>query len=88
MRTQISEELRADVKHAIVTTVSLGPLGAFSSAADVASIAGTWGFLLVRYALYYDFELDLETAKKYVQQHCWGWVDTILVVRQQQNSFC
>lgn len=61
---EIPAALRSDVKLAIVETGLLGPIGAFSSVADVASITGWWGFLLVQYSKYYGIQLDLEAAKK------------------------
>ena len=61
---EIPYALRVDVKLAIAETGLLGTIGAFSSAADVASIAGWWGYLLVQYAKYYGVALDKETAKK------------------------
>lgn len=61
---EIPYDLRLDVKLAIAETGFLGPIGAFSSGADVASVAGWWGYLLVQYSKYYGIHLDKETAKK------------------------
>ena len=63
-KMEIPSALRADVKLAVFEAGILGPIGAFSSIADVASIAGWWGFLLVQYSKYYGIQLDLEAAKK------------------------
>ena len=46
MAMEIPTALRKDVKLAILETGLLGPIGAFSTVADVASIGGWWGFLL------------------------------------------
>ncbi len=64
MAMEIPETLRGSVKLAIVQTGLLGTIGAFSTTADVASIAGWWGFLLVKYAKHYGVEMDREAAKK------------------------
>ena len=64
MSMEIPYELRIDVKLAIFETGVLGPIGAFSSAADVASIAGWWGYLLVCYTKHYGYVMDRELAKK------------------------
>lgn len=61
---EIPYTLRADAKLTIAETGLLGPIGAFSSVADIASIAGWWGYLLVQYAKYYGMTLDKEDAKK------------------------
>ena len=61
---EIPYALRVDVKLAIAETGLLGPIGAFSSVADVASIAGWWGYLLVQYSKHYGVALDKEAAKK------------------------
>ena len=64
MAMEIPTALRGDVKLAILETGLLGPIGAFSTVADVASIGGWWGYLLVKYAKHYGMELDKEAAKK------------------------
>lgn len=64
MAMEIPNALRSDVKLAILETGLLGPIGSFSTVADVASIGGWWGYLLVKYAGYYGMELDKEAAKK------------------------
>lgn len=64
MAMEIPYALRSGVKLAIFETGALGPIGAFSSTADIASIAGWWGYLLVKYSNYYELPLDKETAKK------------------------
>ncbi len=64
MAMEIPCALRSDVKLAILETGLLGPIGAFSTVADVASIGGWWGYLLVKYAKYYGMEMDKEAAKK------------------------
>lgn len=61
---EIPIELREDVKLAITETGLLGPIGAFSTVADVASIGGWWGYLLVCYAKHYGYKMDKESAKK------------------------
>lgn len=61
---EIPYELRGDVKFAIAETGLLGPIGAFSTVADVASIAGFWGYLLVKFSNHYGFTMDKEAAKK------------------------
>ncbi len=63
-KMEIPEGLRADVKLAVFETGVLGPIGAFSTTADIASIAGWWGYLLVQYSRHYGVQLDGETAKK------------------------
>ena len=62
MSMETPSELRSDVKLAIVETGLLGPIGAFSTVADVASIAGWWGYLLVKFAKHYGSTLDKEAA--------------------------
>lgn len=64
MAMEIPCALRSDVKLAILETGLLGPVGAFSTVADVASIGGWWGYLLVKYSKYYGMEMDKEAAKK------------------------
>ena len=64
MTKQIPEALKKDVKLTILETGAMGTIGVFSSAADVMSIAGSWGYLLMRYARYYRYTIDLEMAKK------------------------
>jgi len=64
MAMEIPCALRSDVKLAILETGLLGPIGAFSMVADVASIGGWWGYLLVKYSKYYGMEMDKEAAKK------------------------
>ena len=64
MAMEIPCALRSDVKLAILETGLLGPIGAFSTVADVASIGGWWGYLLVKYSKYYGMEMDKEAAKK------------------------
>lgn len=64
MAMELPAALRSDVKLAIMQTGILGPIGAFSTVADVASIGGWWGFLLVKYARHYGVDMDKETAKK------------------------
>lgn len=61
---EIPYELRDDTKLAIIETGLLGPLGAFSTVADVASIAVWWGFLLVEYTSHYGGQIGKEEAKK------------------------
>lgn len=62
MAMEIPYELKDDVKLAIAETGLLGPIGAFSTVADVASIAGWWGYLLVQYCRHYSYSLDEDTA--------------------------
>lgn len=64
MAMEIPTALRKDVKLAILETGLLGPIGAFSTVADVTSIGGWWGFLLYKYARHYGIEMDREAAKK------------------------
>lgn len=64
MSMEIPYELRFDVKLAIFETGALGPIGAFSSAVDIASIAGWWGYLLTCYTKHYGYAMDKELAKK------------------------
>lgn len=64
MASEIPCALRDDVKFALTETGLLGPIGAFSATADIASIAGAWGYLLVKYSKYYGITLDKEAAKK------------------------
>ena len=64
MAMEIPYALRGDVKLAIFETGALGPIGAFSSTADIAAIAGWWGYLLVQYSKHYGVTLDKEAAKK------------------------
>lgn len=61
---EIPAALRPAAKRAILATGALGPIGAFSSTADIASIAGWWGYLLAQYSKYYGYSLDSESAKK------------------------
>lgn len=61
---EIPNELRSDARLAIAETGLLGPIGAFSSVADIASIAGWWGYLLVQYSKHYGYSLEKEMAKK------------------------
>ena len=63
-KIEIPLQLRWDVKLAIGETAALGPVGSFSSIADIASIAGWWGYLLVRYAQYYGAALDRVSSEK------------------------
>lgn len=63
-KMEIPLQLRWDVKFAIAEAAALGPIGAFSSVADVASIAGFWGYLLVQYARYYGATLDKVLAER------------------------
>lgn len=58
MSMEIPYELRFDVKLAIFETGALGPIGAFSSAVDIASIAGWWGYLLTCYTKHYGYAMD------------------------------
>lgn len=64
MTKQIPEALKKDVKLAIFEAGTMGPIGAFSTVADVAGIAGWWGYLLVCYAKHYNYAIDIEMAKK------------------------
>lgn len=64
MSTRIPTALQEDVKKTIIHTGLLGPIGAFSTAADVAAIGISWGSLLGKFAEYYHKELDFEAASK------------------------
>lgn len=61
---EITEELRNDVKIAITEAGALGPIGAFSTAIDVASIATIWGYLLFQYISHYGYNLKKEDTVK------------------------
>lgn len=63
-KMEIPLQLRWDVKFAIAEAAAMGPIGAFSSVADVASIASLWGYLLFQYARYYGAALDKVSAEK------------------------
>jgi uncharacterized protein (DUF697 family) len=60
----IPEKLRKRVRDTMLAAGALGPLGAFSTAADVATIAGCWGTLLLAYCDHYDVRMDKDTAVK------------------------
>ena len=61
---EITKDLRDDVQFAIVEAGALGTIGAFSTAIDVASIAGVWGFLLYKYIRYYGYDMEKEDTVK------------------------
>lgn len=61
---EIPKKMRDDVKFAIVEAGAFGPIGAFSTAADVAAIAGVWGYLLFKYTKQYGYKLEKEDAVK------------------------
>lgn len=63
-KVEIPYPLRPEVKFALFETAALGPIGAFSATADIASIAGFWGYLLVQYSKYYGIALDKDSAVK------------------------
>ena len=62
--TEIPKELRPITKKILTAVGMAGTIGAFSTAADVATIAGSWGTLMVTYAKYYGLSLDEESATK------------------------
>lgn len=64
MATKIPYALHDDVRFAIIETGLLGPIGAFSTTADVAAIGGFWGYLLVKFSDYYNLKLDKDAATK------------------------
>lgn len=53
---------RKTARNAMVASAGLGPLGAFITAADIASIAAIWGACLVQVASDEYRDLDKETA--------------------------
>lgn len=89
MAMEIPYALRGDVKLAIFETGALGPIGAFSSTADIAAIAGWWGYLLVQYSKHYGVTLDKEAAKKICSTALLGMGGyyPILDVKQRQSCF-
>ena len=61
---EIPENMREDVKFAILEAGAFGPIGAFSTAADVGAIATVWGYLLFKYTKQYGFKLENDDAVK------------------------
>ena len=60
----IPVELRERVRDTMLAAGALGPIGAFSTVADVASIAGCWGTLLMAFGKHYHIQIDKDTAVK------------------------
>ena len=61
---EIPENMREDVKFAILEAGAFGPIGAFSTAADVGAIATVWGYLLFKYTKQYGYKLEKDDAVK------------------------
>lgn len=62
--SRIPDIYRNDVRTAMVAVTALGPMGAFSGAADMAAVGGTWGTLLYAMCKKSRISLDKEAAKK------------------------
>ena len=60
--SQLPEKYHAITKKALIAAAGCGPLGVFSSAADVASIAGVWGTYLYSAARLERVEMTKESA--------------------------
>ena len=61
---EIPKNMREDVKFAILEAGAFGPIGAFSTAADVGAIATVWGYLLFKYTKHYGYKLENDDAVK------------------------
>ena len=61
---EIPKEMREDVKFAILEAGAFGPIGAFSTVADVGAIATVWGYLLFKYTKQYGYKLEKDDAVK------------------------
>lgn len=64
MSKMIPTEYRHEVRNAMLGAAALGPLGAFTTVADVAAIAGVWGTLLVSIASKEGISMKKEDAVK------------------------
>ena len=60
--SRIPEQHRKAARIAIAASAACGPVGAFNSVADIASIAGIWGTCLCSIASKEGWGLDKETA--------------------------
>ena len=60
--SKINEKYRNDVRKAMLASAALGPIGAFSTAADISSIATIWGALLVDVAKKEGLEMTKSAA--------------------------
>ena len=61
---EIPKNMREDVKFAILEAGAFGPIGAFSTVADVGAIATVWGYLLFKYTKQYGYKLEKDDAVK------------------------
>ena len=61
---EIPKNMREDVKFAILEAGAFGPIGAFSTVADVGAIATVWGYLLFKYTKQYGYKLENDDAVK------------------------
>lgn len=61
---QIPAALHKRVRDTMLAAGALGPIGAFSTTADVATIAGCWGTLLLAFCDHYHVRMDKDTAVK------------------------
>ena len=61
---EIPKKMREDVKFAILEAGAFGPIGAFSTVADVGAIATVWGYLLFKYTKQYGYKLEKDDAVK------------------------
>lgn len=63
-KVRIPKKYRGATQIALAAAASAGPVGAFVTAADIASIAGIWGTLLYSVAKKESYVLDKDTAVK------------------------
>lgn len=87
MATKIPKPLQPEVKYTITETGLLGTIGAFSTAADVASIAGFWGYLLKKYADYYGYSMDGKSAVKICSSALLGMAGYYNGIKQALKMF-
>lgn len=87
MATKIPKPLQPEVKFTITETGLLGTIGAFSTAADVASIAGFWGYLLKKYADYYGYSMDGKSAVKICSSALLGMAGYYNGIKQALKMF-
>jgi len=64
MSNRIPEKYRKAVRTAMLSAAAAGPIGAFSTVADVGSIAAVWGTLLMHVARTEGHQMSKETAVK------------------------